>query len=61
MRQKTHFLSRGGATGGGGGGVGVLVKSSLKQFCVSRVTKQIVYLISVKCLGDLCVTINSLV
>ena len=62
MRQKTHFLSRGGATGGGGegGGWGCRHEFTNNNFCVSRVTKQIVYLISAKCLGDLCAVINSL-
>ena len=31
-----------------------------QTFCVSRVTKQIVYLISATCLGDHCVAINSI-
>ena len=53
-----HAL-RGG--GGGGGGAGVLSRVHEQQFSVSRVTKQIVYLISATSrLGHLCPAINSL-
>ena len=58
MRQKTHFRIKRGSNGKGGGGFPSRVHQ--QQFCVSRVTKQIVYLISAKCLGDLCTVINSL-
>ena len=46
--------------GGGGGGGVVSSRVHKQQFCFSRVTKQIVYLILATCLGDLCTAINSL-
>ena len=40
--------------------MGVSSQVHERQFCVSRVNKQIVYLISATCMGDLCVALNSL-
>ena len=52
---------RGGGQGGGGrgGGGGVITSSQPTILCVSWVTKQMVYLISATCLGDLCEAISS--
>ena len=65
--QKTRYsefwgqrILLGGARREGGGG-GVSSRVHEQQFSVSRVTKQIVYLISATSrLGDLCPAINSL-
>ena len=61
MRQKTHFRIKRGSNGRGRGGGG---RGSRHEFTNNNFAfheSQIVYLISVKCLGDLYVTINSLV
>ena len=42
------------------GQAGVSSRVHKQQFCISRVTKQIVNLISAMCLRDLCMAINSL-
>ena len=56
-----HALRRGVCVCGGGGGGGVSSRVHEQQFSVSRVTKQIVYLISAMSrLGDLCPAITSL-
>ena len=49
-----------GDKGKGGGGRVFLSRVHEQQCCVSRITKQIVYLISTTCLGDFCAAINSL-
>ena len=66
--QKTRYsefwgqrMLLGGARQGGVGGGGVSSRVHEQQFSVSRVTTQIVYLISAtSLLGDLCPAINSL-
>ena len=58
VAQRMLRAGNGGVVGGGEGWVSSRVHE--QQFCVSRVNKQIVYLIKATCMGDLRVALNSL-
>ena len=57
VAQRMLRAGNGGVVGGGGW---VSSRVHEQQFCVSRVNKQIVYLIKATCMGDLRVALNSL-
>ena len=58
LKTQIPAVNNEGGQGGGGGG-GLTTSSQTTILCVSWVTKQMVYLISATCLGDLCEAISS--